>query len=73
MMEVFSYSLGISICLLFGYLAFALFIADVKQPRFNRVLLWGIIAFYPFRQLACRFCCGSRTVGRNSRYSCGSR
>lgn len=45
MMEVFSYSLGISICLLFGYLAFALFIADVKQPRFNRVLLWGIMAF----------------------------
>ena len=31
--------------MLFGYLAFALFIADVKQPRFNRVLLWGIMAF----------------------------
>lgn len=43
MMALLTYSLCAGIFLLFGYMAFGLFIADLKQPRFNRALLWGIM------------------------------
>lgn len=38
----FSYSLNVSIFMLVNYLMYSLLIADVRQPRFNRVLLWAI-------------------------------
>ncbi|MDE6266119.1 MAG: M56 family metallopeptidase [Muribaculaceae bacterium] len=40
--ELFSYSLGVSVFLLFGYLAYKLFLSGEKQPLINRVTLLSI-------------------------------